>query len=262
MTIHITYPEQRIALITIDNQSRRNALGLDEFVGLAAAWEAIEALEHIRCVVVTGAGDAAFCSGAQLDVDFSRVPDLDDLIDVALLKTRPSSKPVIAAVNGHCVAGGFELMLSCDLRVASEDALLGLPETRWGILPSGGGAMKLIDQIGYARAMLLLLTGEFVSAGEALQLGLINRAVPRAEVLATALELARKISANSPMAVYLTKSSAVAARSQSWQAQEPHERKRAARMRSAADARIGKNAFLSKEEPDYPDLTAYDIDRP
>lgn len=261
MPIHISYPEQRIALITIDNPSRRNALGIDEFLGLVAAWQAIEALEHIRCVVVTGTGDAAFCSGAQLDADFSQVKDLDDLIDDALLKTRPFPKPLIAAINGHCVAGGFELMLSCDVRVSSEDALLGLPETRWGILPSGGGAMKLIGEIGHARAMHLLLTGTLVGAHQAMELGLVNRVVPPKDVLDAALEVARKIVANSPLAVSLTKASALGAGVASWRAQETAERRRAARMRAAPDARIGRTAFLSKSEPEYPDLSAYDIFR-
>lgn len=261
MTIHITYPDDRIALITIDNQARRNALGIEEFEGLAAAWTHMEELEHVRCVVLTGAGDAAFCSGAQLDVDFSSSPALDRLIDAALLKTRIFPKPVIAAINGHCVAGGFELVMSSDVRIASEHALLGLPETRWGIMPSGGGAMKLIEQIGYARALFLLLTGQLVSAREALESGILNRVVPREQVLQSALDVARTIAANSPLAVYLTKRAALARCHAAWRAQEPAERNRAARMRASPDARLGKQAFLVKETPEYPDLPAYDFER-
>jgi enoyl-CoA hydratase/carnithine racemase len=261
MPIHLTYPDAGIALVTIDNQSRRNALGLEEFEGLAAAWTVIEELEHVRCIVVTGAGDAAFCSGAQLDADFSKRSGLDDLIDAALLKTRVFPKPVIAAVNGHCVAGGFELMMSSDVRVASEDARLGLPETHWGIFPSAGGAMKLVEQIGHARALGMLLTGQLVSAREALEYGIVNRVVPPEEVLPCALGIARTIAGNSPLAVYLTKQAALSRCAAGWREQEPAERRMAARMRASPDAQIGKQSFLAKETPKYPDLTPYDVAR-
>jgi enoyl-CoA hydratase/carnithine racemase len=261
MPVHITYPDTRIALVTIDNQPRRNALGIEEFEALAAAWTALEKLEHVRCVVVTGAGDAAFCSGAQLDADFSKTRALDDMIDAALLKTRAFAKPVIAALNGHCVAGGFELMMASDVRIAGEHALLGLPETHWGIMPSGGAATKLIEQIGYARALFLLLTGELVSARHALEAGIVNRVVPREQVLHAALDVARTIAANSPLAVYLTKQGALAKFSADWRAQEAGDRSRAARMRASPDSLLGRQAFLAKEVPEYPDLSAQDIEQ-
>lgn len=253
MSIEISYPSEHVAIVSIFNETRRNALGVDEFKGLATAWELLEATSRIRSVVVTGAGKLAFCSGAQLDVDFSVVPGLDDLIDAALLKTRAFKKPLIAAVNGHCVAGGFELMLSCDVRVASDQALLGLPEARWGILPSGGGAMKLREQIGHARSMELLLTGELISADKALEYGLVNQVVAQNTVLERSIAIAEAVARNSPLAIRLTKESALLARSHVWKAEEAQERVRAAKMRASIDNSIGRRAFLEKTMPKYPD---------
>ncbi|MGA0570018.1 enoyl-CoA hydratase/isomerase family protein [Variovorax sp. VNK109] len=254
MSVHISYPSQRIALVTIDNEAKRNALGIPEFEGLVSAWNHIEQQPEIRCVVVTGSGETAFCSGAQLDVDFSARNDIDDLVDAALLKTRIFPKPVIAAINGHCVAGGFELMLSCDLRLASADALLGLPEVRWGIFPSGGGAMKLIEQIGFAHTMELLLTGSLISSEKALQLGLVNRVVGRADVLPQSLALADSIAQNSPLAVQLARIAAFGMRVQRWNELEPNERRSARVMRRSIDHKLGVSAFLQKQRPDYPDI--------
>ena len=251
MSVRLERPEPYIALITVDNPARRNALGPQEFLDLARCWDALADDETVRCVVITGAGDKAFCSGASLDADFSAIDGLDDMIDRALCKTRCFPKPVVAAVNGHCVAGGFELMLSSDIRVLSQDAKLGLPEVHWGIVPSGGGAMKLIEQIGHARAMQLMLTGELIGAADALRFGLVNRVLPQSEVLGAAFEVARRIAGNSPMAVARTKQAALAHRALQWQACEVDERALVATMRGTAQERIGRHAFLDKQAPIY-----------
>ncbi|RZL64901.1 MAG: enoyl-CoA hydratase/isomerase family protein [Variovorax sp.] len=257
MRIDISRPEPYIALVTINNPARRNALSSAGFHGLAAAWRQLGSDPSVRCIVVTGEGSQAFCSGAQLDADFSAEPAVDDMVDAALLKTGLLGKPLVAAVNGHCVAGGFELMLACDLRVVSEQALLGLPEVRWAIVPSGGGAMKLIEQIGHARAMQLMLTAELVSAATALDFGLVNSVVPAGDVLETALAFARRIASNSPLAVYMTKQSALAGRSLGWQALEADERARVRIVRESSDVQIGRRAFLDKTLPAYPDYPDY-----
>lgn len=251
MAIRLHHPERHIALVEIANPARRNALGPEDFQALARLWDMLAIQAEVRCIVVTGEGDRAFCSGAQLDADFSHIGDVDALVDQALLKTRLYPKPLVAAVNGHCVAGGFELMLAADIRVASEAARLGLPEVRWGILPSGGAAMKLIGQIGHARAMELMLTGELVEAHKAAACGLVNEVVPQQQVLDRALALARRISANSPVAVAKTKESALTGYTQRWAELEPAERDRARHVRAAADVQIGKRAFLAKTDPVY-----------
>jgi enoyl-CoA hydratase/carnithine racemase len=254
MPILVTRPEPGIALVTVSQPERRNALGPQEFHDLAQAWDVLARDEEVHCVVVTGDGDKAFCSGAQLDADFSSVADVDDMVDRALLKTRVFPRPIVAAVNGHCVAGGFELMLSSDLRVASSAAKLGLPEVHWGIVPTGGAAMKLVEQIGHARAMQLMLTGELVSADEALRYGLLNEVVAPEQVLARAMHFARTIAGNSPLAVAHTKRLALAGRAESWQQREPQERRSAAIVRPSPDAAIGRRAFLDKQQPRYTHL--------
>lgn len=251
MPILHTRPEAGIALVTVSNPARRNALGPEEFEALARGWDMLAADPEVRCVVVTGAGEAAFCSGAQLDADFSGVPEIDDMVDRALLKTSLFPRPLVAAVNGHCVAGGFELMLASDVRVGSAAAKLGLPEVHWGIVPSGGAAMKLVEQIGHARAMRLLLTAELVTAAEGLQLGVLNEVVETAQVLPRALQLARIIAGNSPLAVAHTKQLALAGRVDSWRAREPAERRSAALVRASADSAAGRRAFLTKQNPVY-----------
>ncbi len=169
------------------------------------------------------------------------------------MKTRVFPRPLVAAVNGHCVAGGFELMLACDLRVASRAAKFGLPEVHWGIVPSGGGAMKLVEQIGQARAMQLLLTGELVSAEQAMSYGLLNGVVEPGDVLGLALALAQKIRGNSPMAVQHAKRLALSSRLSGWKEREPAERVAARQARQSGDQEIGRNAFLSKSDPVYLD---------
>jgi enoyl-CoA hydratase/carnithine racemase len=143
-------------------------------------------------------------------------------------------------------------MLAADIRISSAGAKFGLPETHWGILPSGGGAMKLISQIGYARAMQLLLTAELVSADEALSYGLLNSVLPPTDVLEYALKNARIIAANSPLAVRETKASAVHHLSILWKSLEAAERVRVKNVRESPDRLIGSDAFLGKRQPQYP----------
>lgn len=251
MPIFHTRPEPFIALVTVSNPQRRNALSPLEFEALAQGWDRLANDEQVRCVVVTGEGSQAFCSGAQLDADFSGIPDIDVMVERALLKTRVFPKPLVAAVNGHCVAGGFELMLACDLRVCSVDAKLGLPEVHWGIVPSGGAAMKLVEQIGHARAMQLMLTGQLISAEVALQFGIVNETTASDQVLATAMRHARLIAANSPLAVNHTKHLAMAGREAVWREREAAERRSTSVVRASADSVEGRSAFLGKRNPTY-----------
>ncbi|HYF58123.1 MAG TPA: enoyl-CoA hydratase/isomerase family protein [Burkholderiaceae bacterium] len=253
MPVRVERPEPRVAVVVVDNPTRRNALGEPEFRGLAAAWAALEREPAVRAVVVRGEGEA-FCAGADLSAaGLASLPDIDELIDAALLKTRFFPKPLVAAIGGACVAGGLELALSCDLRVIAAGARIGLPEVRWGILPSGGAAMKLADQIGQADAMRLLLTGELVDGAEAARLGLGTLAPDGAAALDEAMRLARAIAAASPVAVQATKRAAAEARQRAYADREPAERALVARVRASGHAAIGARAFLERRVPDYPD---------
>ena len=243
MPIRVEAPEPHVAMVVIDHPARRNALGEREFRELAATWPRLAADTGVRAVVVRGEGDAAFCSGADLAAaGLSALPDIDDLIDAALLKTRFFPKPLVAAIHGACVAGGLELALSCDLRVVSAGARLGLPETRWGILPSGGAAMKLVEQIGQADAMRMLLAGELIDGTEAARIGLATLAADPAATVAEA----------SPIATQATKRAVLEARQRGYGAREPFERARVAEVRASGHAAIGAAAFLARATPRYP----------
>src|SRR5438876_5596261 len=191
----------RIAIVTIANEPRRNAMTRAMLADLAELWDRLDQEEDCRVVVLTGAGEKAFSSGADLAGDLSASPETAAIVSRALLKNTPFSKPIIAAVNGDCVAGGVELLLSTDIRAAAPEARFGLPEVRWSIYPFGGATVKLTQQIGHVHAMDLLLTGRLVDAAFAERIGLVNRIVERAALMAWAFETATTIAANSPSAV-------------------------------------------------------------
>src|SRR5207249_7358381 len=186
-------------------EPRRNAMTRAMLADLAELWDRLDQEEACRVVVLTGAGDRAFSSGADLAGDLTAGPETAAIVSRALLKNTPFSKPIIAAVNGDCVAGGVELLLSTDIRAAVPEARFGLPEVRWSIYPFGGATVKLAQQIGYVQAMDLLLTGRLVDAAEAARLGLVNRVVPAEGLMAWALETAETIAGNSPSAVQAVK---------------------------------------------------------
>ena len=193
-----------VAVVTIDNQPRRNAMPRTMVADLAALWDRLER-DACRCIVLTGAGERAFSSGADVSGDLSADPEMARIVNDALLKNRPYSKPIVAAVNGDCVAGGLELLLATDVRAAAPHARFGLPEVRWSIYPFGGATVKLVQQIGHVHAMDLLLTARLIDAGEAARLGLVNRVVAKDALMDWALETAEVIAANSPTAVQAVK---------------------------------------------------------
>jgi enoyl-CoA hydratase/carnithine racemase len=198
VTLHVKEAARHVALISIDNQPKRNALSRAAMGDLAEAWERLGASEDCRCIVITGAGDKAFCSGADIGGDLSAREETARMIDRALLKTKVYPKPIVAAVNGDCAGGGVELLLSTDIRLTAEHARFGLPEVRWSIYPFGGATVKLAQQIGYVHAMDLLLTGRLVTAEFAARIGLVNRVLPAGDVLTASIETASAIATNSP----------------------------------------------------------------
>src|SRR4051794_23274499 len=202
--IRLSRPAPHVALITIDNQPKLNAMTRAMLAELGRLWDELER-DDSRCIVVTGAGERAFCVGADVSGDLSAGPEMAKMVSHALLKTDAYRKPIIAAVNGDCIGGGVELMLSTDIRASAPKARFGLTEVKWSIYPFGGSTIKLIQQIGYVHAMDLLLTARLIDAEQAAQLGLINRVVPQAELMAWALATAETIAANSPAAVQAVK---------------------------------------------------------
>jgi len=240
-----------IVVVTIDNQPRRNAMTRAMMAELGRLWETLER-GPCRCIVLTGAGDRAFSSGADVGGDLSADPDIARTVNAALLKNRTYTKPIVAAVNGDCVAGGLELLLATDVRAAAPHARFGLPEVRWSIYPFGGATVKLVQQIGYVHAMQLLLTGTLIDAAEAARLGLVNRIVPADTLMAWALETAETIAANSPTAVQAVKeqiSATIAAHASS---REALEQALGDRVRASEHFTEGIRAFREKRTPHYP----------
>ncbi|HEV8440547.1 MAG TPA: enoyl-CoA hydratase-related protein [Methylomirabilota bacterium] len=241
-----------IVIVTIDNQPRRNAMPRAMLAELARLWDTFER-STCRCIILTGAGDRAFSAGADMSGDLSAAPETADIVNRALLKLTPYSKPIVAAVNGDCAGGGIELLLATDIRVAAPHARFGLPEVRWSVYPFGGASVKLIQQIGYVHAMELLLTAKLIDAAEAARIGLVNRVVPANELMPWALRTAETIAANSPIAVQAVKqqiSTTIATHAQS---RETMDQALGDRVRASRHFREGVAAFREKRPPNYID---------
>jgi enoyl-CoA hydratase len=181
------------AVLTIDRPERRNAVDGPTAEALKAGYEAFEADDEARVLILTGAGEIAFCAGADLkalETLGTRVGDPDGPLGFT---RRTASKPTIAAIGGWCLAGGLELALWCDLRVASEGSTLGFPERRWGVPLIDGGTQRLPRIVGLGRALDIILTGRMVEAEEALAIGLLTEIVPPGRHLERALEMAEAL---------------------------------------------------------------------
>ena len=199
MQIQVHEHGRHVVVLTIDNQPRLNAMSRQMMADLARLWDELDR-GSCRCIVLTGAGTRAFSAGADLSGDLSAAPETAKVVSHALLKHHVFSKPIVAAVNGDCVGGGVELLLSTDVRASAPHARFGLPEVRWSIYPFGGATVKLVQQIGHVHATDLLLTGRLVDAAFAERIGLVNRVVPAGQALAGATEMAKAIAANGPAA--------------------------------------------------------------
>ena len=190
----VTYERRgAAAVVTIDRPERRNAVDGPTAELLGAAYDRFEAEEDARVMVLTGAGDEAFCAGADLKAIETLAPRLHLPEGPLGFTRRTPSKPAIAAICGWCLAGGLELALWCDLRIATDGSTLGLPERRFGVPLIDGGTQRLPRLIGLGRALDLILTGRMVPAEEALAVGLLTEIVPAGRHLERALELAEAL---------------------------------------------------------------------
>jgi enoyl-CoA hydratase len=262
----LTYEKRgHVAYLTLNRPEVRNAMNPEMIVRLAEAWVDYTGDGELRVAIITGAGDRAFCSGADLGrliplLTGARQPDDDwdrrlagdlSLARTALLRGYPLYKPVISAINGHCLAGGTELMLAADIRIAAEHATFGLTEVTRGIIPAGGGIVRLPRQVPYCKAMEILLVGDSITAQEGHRAGLVNYVVPASELMATAEEFAAKIAANGPLAVRKTKEAVVRGVGLPLQDAERIEDECVVEVMSSEDAREGPRAFVEKRPPQY-----------
>jgi len=250
MEIRLEHRSAHVAVVTLDNQPRLNAMTRGMMADLARVWDELER-DDTRCIVLTGAGGRAFSAGADISGDLSAREETASMISRALLKTRVYTKPIVGAVNGDCVGGGLELLLSTDVRVAAPHARFGLPEVKWSIYPFGGATIKLVQQIGYVHAMDLLLTARLIDATEAARVGLINRVVAAEQVLPEALAIAERIAANSPSAVQAVKQQISATIADHARAREALEQELGDRVRGGPDFQEGVKAFREKRPPRY-----------
>lgn len=242
---------RHVVVVTIDNQPRRNAMTRAMLADLGVLWDALERDDTCRCIVLTGAGERAFSAGADISGDLSAREEAARRIAHALQKNDAFTKPIVAAVNGDCVGGGLELLLATDVRAAAPHARFGLPEVRWSIYPFGGATIKLVQQIGHVHAMDLLLTGRLVDAETAARLGLVNRVLPSADLMAWALETAETIAANSPSAVQAVKRQISSTIAEHARSREAMEQALGDEVRASAHFTEGVAAFREKRAPRY-----------
>ena len=250
MEIRLTRHGAHVAVITLDNQPRLNAMTRAMMADLGKLWDELER-DETRCIVLTGAGERAFSAGADLSGDLSAREEMAKIVGHALLKSDVYTKPIVAAVNGDCVGGGLELLLATDVRAAVPHARFGLPEVKWSIYPFGGAPIKLVQQIGYVHAMNLLLTARLVDAAEAARLGLVNVVVPAAGLMAWALETAETIAANSPSAVRAVKQQVSTTIAEHARSREALDQTLGDRVRASAHFTEGVAAFREKRRPRY-----------
>lgn len=198
-----------IATITINRPERLNAMDLEHYQGLSSAWQRVRDDPEVRVAVVTGAGDRAFTTGADIKTFITAPTPFEEMWltqrDPLLNRGLEVWKPIIAAVNGLCIGGGSTLLFATDIRVASEHATFGLAEVKRGLVAANGGTQRVLSQLPYALAMELTLTGATITAETALRWGLINKVVPHADLLEAALGYARQIAANAPLATQAAK---------------------------------------------------------
>ena len=217
-----------------------------------------EARREVRALVVAAAGEKAFCVGADLkarsreyEEDGAGPDPLAERVRRVFGQLEALPLPVIAALHGYVLGGGLELALACDLRVAAEGARFGFPEVKVGSMPGAGGTQRLTRAIGPARAKELMFTGEHIDAAEAYRLGLVNRLVPRADVLQSALGLARTIAARAPLSIRAVKAAINLCPDVSLEAGLAFERSAHAVLRGSHDRREGIQAFVDKREPHF-----------
>jgi enoyl-CoA hydratase len=252
-----------IAVLTMNRPEVRNALNAEMLCRLADAWQDVTDDPEIRVAILTGAGENAFCAGADLDrlvrmMQGLRPPETEydhrivadyTLIYKGLLRSFDVVKPVIAAVKGFCVAGGTEILQTTDIRVAAEDARFAIAEVKWSLFPMGGSTVRLPRQIPYCNAMEILLTGEQFSAADALRFGLVNRLVPSARVLDEARRYADIICGNGPLAVQAVKRSVLAGLGRPTAEALEKEMEIGIPVSTSEDAREGTKAFKEKRKP-------------
>ena len=246
--------EGRVAVLTINRPDKLNALNQQVRDDMLEILARLERDEGVGVVVITGTGEKSFIAGADIGefegrspFDQRRAMRSPRIFDV--MATFP--KPVIAMINGFCLGGGCELALSCDLRIASEDARFGQPEIKLGLIPGGGGTQRLPRLVGLGHALRLVLTGDLIDAKEAEEIGLVEQVVPAGDLRETTLELAQKMASMSPLTLRVAKESVRASQRMGIEEGILYERDLFCLCFSTEDKEEGVEAFLEKRKPHW-----------
>ncbi|HWC37678.1 MAG TPA: enoyl-CoA hydratase-related protein [Acidimicrobiales bacterium] len=266
MPIHYEERDGHVVVITIDRPETRNAMDMYHFRDLAQSWRRFKEDPDAWVAVITGVDDA-YCVGADLKTYIPQVTALAEKISsgevkevdgcrltdgtYAVLRNVEIYKPIVAAVNGPCVAGGMEMLGGIDIRIASPNAVFGVMEPKRGLFAGGGTTVRLPRQVAFPAAMELLLTAEAFPAQRALELGLINEIVPREQLLDRALEWAARIAANGPLAVRATKESVLRGLAVTLDDAYKIEQELSSMVFKSEDAKEGPRAFAEKRAPNW-----------
>src|ERR1700712_1057547 len=244
----LTQRHDGVLVITLNRPEARNAVNQALAEAVAAALDELDGDDTLRVGVLTGAG-GSFCAGMDLKAFLSGEVPVIEGRGLAGLTQRPPRKPLVAAVEGWALAGGFEIMLACDLAVASRTARFGVPEVKRALVAGAGAALRLPERVPLPIALELLLTGEPIDAARAHELGLVNRLTDEGGALEGALELARTIASNGPLAVEVTRQIARSARD--WSSEEgwAKQEELMAPVFTSEDAIEGATAFAEKRPP-------------
>jgi enoyl-CoA hydratase len=253
-----------VLTVAMNRPSQKNAINPEMLCRLADAWDTLDNDDSLSVAILTGSG-GVFCAGADLDKlvtrslknlppedEFEqRIRDNYELIFKGLLRSYRTKKPLIAAIEGDCIAGGVEILQGTDIRVAGDSARLGISEVRWSLFPQGGSTTRLVRQIPYTAAMEMLLTGSHYPASKALEWGLVGHVVPAGQALTKAREIAAVIAANGPIAVRKIKEAVLASECIPDQDARKLEMEIGMQVFSTEDAKEGPRAFKEKRKPVY-----------
>ena len=242
-----------IGMITLNRPENRNALDLNTLHEIEKALENWKSNQKIRVVMITGAGDKSFASGADIRQLHERtmIEALAPNMTATYRKIEEYEKPTIAAINGFALGGGLELALACDIRIASKNAKIGLPEVGLGIIPGAGGTQRLTRIVGKGKAMELILTGDIISADEASNIGLISAVVPSENLIEKAKEYAEKISLKGPLALRLAKAAVNRGADIEMETALYIEKLSQTILMGSEDKQEGTKAFLEKRKPQF-----------
>lgn len=246
----------KVGIMTFNRPELLHRLDVPMMLAMEEALSELEADAEVRVIVVTGTGDRAFCAGGDIDdlktrTGLAHYRQFAEIVQRLFIRFENCDKPTIAAVNGWALGGGTEMLLAIDIRVLADDVKLGLPEINLGLFPGAGGSQRLMRQIPLCRAKELMFIGEQITANEALQLGLCNRVVPRAQLLDTAMAMAQQIAAKSPLVLKLLKRSMREGAEMPLGAALAFEQAMISLVFDTQDSKEGCGAFIEKRKPDF-----------